>query len=293
MTSHNASSQKDLYRKINSLIPSEAWESTVGIIIVRGRSLYQFGTGTLLRIADQSFIVTAAHVIKEAHRYDNSLCITEPTGSFIQVSGNWICSAKGQYGTSEDLFDIAVLQLDQTVVEKLTEKSFLRLYDVSFIEDLSSGVFCLFGYPTVWSQPSTNADTKLSLKPFQYATYAFDGSTDTLPEYQERFHLLLSAKLSGITDINGKPMNFRNREGFPVEFPRDLCGISGCSVWKICDTNRNPEEWDKERPKIVALQTGVYHQPQIIKGTRWVAITTLLHEAFPELRPAMSLWMFG
>ena len=49
----------------------------------------------------------------------------------------------------------------------------------------------------------------------------------------------------------------------------------------------------KERPSIVAVQTSVYPRPQIIKATRWVAVSTLLHETFPELRPALALWNVG
>jgi len=284
---------KDINRRIDSFIPLEAWQSTVGILIVIGTELHQFGTGTLFRIADQCFIVTAGHVIKEAHKYDKSLCVTGPNCSFVRVHGNWICSAEGQYGTFVDPFDVAVLPLDSAAVDRLSDKLFLRLDDASFSKDLSSAIFCLFGYPALLSQPSTNPDTRLLLKPFQYATYAFEGPTDALGGYQPRFHLLLGARLSESTDIDGKPISFRDRQGTPVEFPRGLRGISGCSVWKIGDRRRPMEEWNKKSPRIVAVQTSVYHDHQIIKATRWVAVSTLLHEAFPELRPAMALWRVG
>jgi len=50
------------------------------------------------------------------------------------------------------------------------------------------------------------------------------------------------------------------------------------------------DNWKKERPKVVAVQTSVYEKSRAIKATRWIAVSTLIHEAFPELRPSMNLW---
>ena len=33
-----------------------------------------------------------------------------------------------------------------------------------------------------------------------------------------------------------------------------------------------------------------YEESQVVRATRWVAVTTLIHEAFPELRPALNLF---
>lgn len=290
MASPEFSLQKNLYHRIESFIPSKAREAAVAIVLIHGTELHQFGTGTLLRVADQSFIVTAAHVVKDARQYDKSLCLPRTDGSFTQLHGDWMCSSEGQYGTTSDPFDIAVLRLDSSIVNGLTNASFLRLGDISFSEDLSDGIFCLLGYPTLWSQPSTNANRGLEVKVLQYTTYAFEGPVDALSEYQARFHLLLSAGLEGSADIEGNPCCFSDRSGAPAEFPRGLGGISGCSVWILGNNNKPLQDWRREDAKIVAVQTGVYHDRQIIKATRWVAVSTLLHEAFPELRPAMALW---
>lgn len=290
MTSPEFPSQKNLYRRIESFIPSKAKESAVPIVLIHGTELHQFGTGTLLRVADHSFIVTAAHVVKDARQDDEGLCIPRADGSFAQIHGDWICSSEGQYGTAVDPFDLAILHLDSSSVKGLTNESFLRLDDISFTEDLSNGIFCLLGYPTLWSQPSTDDHTGLDLKLLLYITYVFEGSTDALSEYQARFHLLLNAGLSESTDMEGTPFRFDDRSGAPAEFPRRLGGISGCSVWVVGKKNRPGQEWSQEKAKIVAVQTGVYHTQQIIKATRWVAVSTLLHEAFPKLRPAIALW---
>jgi hypothetical protein len=103
----------------------------------------------------------------------------------------------------------------------------------------------------------------------------------------------LGANQSESTDIKGRPFIFLDLNRNSLQFPRDLGGISGCSVWMIGSCDKPIEEWKKENSKIIAVQTGVYHKSQIIQATRWVAVSTLLHEAFPEVRPAMALWQMG
>jgi hypothetical protein len=77
--------QKKINEIVNRLIPEEAWKSTVAIISVSGKTLRPFATGTLLRVADEYFLLTAGHVINEALKYDIGLCITGSNNSFVQV----------------------------------------------------------------------------------------------------------------------------------------------------------------------------------------------------------------
>jgi hypothetical protein len=61
-------------------------------------------------------------------------------------------------------------------------------------------------------------------------------------------------------------------------------------VWTIGDSKKPPTDWDADQARLIAVQTGVYPQRKIIKATRWIAVSTLLYEAFPELRGAMNLF---
>ena len=289
--SSEKSTPSEIYRLVDSFIPALAWDATVAIVAATGTTLYQFGTGTLFRVADESFVVTAAHVPKVAEKKGLRLCITGVDG-FIPLPRRWIGSADQQYGTNSDPFDVAVVQLGPDCVQKLTAKVFLRFDDIISSDDLTSGVFTVFGYPACWSRPSGNRSEVLELKPLQYTTYAFEGDTDALEEYQQRFHLLLSAAIEETSEITGNPVAFSDRQGLPARFPGDLGGISGSSVWKIGDRATPIRDWKSRAPKLVGVQIGVYHRKKIIKATRWIAVSTLLHEAFPALRPAMSLWRF-
>jgi hypothetical protein len=180
--------------------------------------------------------------------------------------------------------------LAKAAVDRLSVRRFLLFNDIEFDNQSPAAVYTIFGYPAVWSSPSTSPEETVNYRAFQYTTYRYDRDTSTLEEYQERLHLLLDAQLQQATDQDANPVEFNDRSGEPVPFPHGLGGISGCSVWRIGDLNVPLEHWDFERSRLVAVQTGVYRSKRVIKATRWVAVSTIIHQAFPELRPAMELW---
>ena len=290
MSSPEIRTQKQLNETLEARIPAVARYATVAILIEFNRALRQFGTGTLLKVADQVFVVTAAHVIRQAKKDEGSLCLAGEHGTIVPAEGEWFLSAKGQYGTHADPFDVAVLPLAENIVAKLGAKAVLRLHDVGFDEDFKDGIYCLYGFPTLWANISTETAPVMVAKPFQYVSYTFEGSTTGLSEYQERFHLLLTAAPSATTDIEGNHQVFRAKGNFPARFPHDIVGISGCSVWKIGDRRVPITEWGSLTPRVVAVETSVYGDRNVIKATKWFAVSTLLAEAYPDLKPAILLW---
>lgn len=287
--------QLELQRKINDIassqIPSLAWDCTVPIVIAHEGSVHHFGTGTLFRISDYFFLITAGHVIKQACANGKTVGIGgSEDGKFIALIGDTLVSAASQYGTSADPLDIGVHRLARTAVDRLQNKQFLILDNIDFDDQSPTAVFCIFGYPGIWSLPSSTADEAVRYKALQLTTYRYDRDTSTLDEYQEGLHLLLDARLDQITNHDATPVDFNDRHDQPIPFPRGLAGISGCSVWRIGDLKTPFDRWKTVKPHLVAVQTGVYHNKSVIKATRWVAVSTLIHGAFPELRPAMELW---
>jgi hypothetical protein len=288
-------SQAQLQRRINETataqIPSHAWDCTVPIVISHEGAVHHFGTGTLFRVADYFFLVTAAHVIKQACEHGTTIGIgSADNGHFIALGGETLVTSDGQYGTAADPLDIALHRFSTSAVDRLTNKRFLVFDDIEFDPQSATGVYTIFGFPAVWSSSSKSVDEKVMYKALQYTTYRFDRDTSRLEEYQERLHLLLDGQLDQATNEDATPVEFCDREGVRVAFPRGLSGISGCSVWRIGDLATPLEKWRREKSKLVAVQTSVYHAKRAIKATRWIAVSTLIHDAFPELRPAMGLW---
>ncbi len=280
-----------LHRQINEQIakhiPENGWSATVSIVLAHDSAVHQFGTGILFRVGNHSFVVTAAHVIKEANAHGKTLGITSAEDSIVAVPGTWMCSSEGQYGSSGDPFDVAVQRLPKDAIDKIGSKTYLTFKDIEFQAQSATAVYTLFGYPGIWSNSTTTDTDRLEIKPLQYTAFAYDRDTNLLENYQERFHLLLDAELTQATADDGTPAKISDNNGNDAASPSALGGISGCSVWRIGDLKNSINEWSQTPPRIVGVLTGGYNLINAFIATKWVAVSTLLHEAFPEVRKAM------
>lgn len=280
---------RQIYDQVAKHIPENGWDATVAIVLAHGGAVHQFGTGTLFRVGDDSFVVTAAHVIKEASAHGKTLGITSAVDSIVAVPGTWMCSSKGQYGSPDDPFDVAVHKLPKDAIDKIGSKTYLTFDDIEFQAQSATAVYTLFGFPGIWVD-STKTDTdRLQVKPLQFTAYAYDRDTDAFKDYQERFHLLLDAQLVQSIADDGSPAKFTDLKGNDAPFPGQLGGISGCSVWRIGDLHVPIDKWSQDPSRVVAVLTGGYDPKDAIIATKWVAVSTLLHGGFPEVRKAMQM----
>jgi hypothetical protein len=280
-----------LLRAFSTSIPDTVANSSVAIVAANNPVIRHFGSGTLLSVADRHFVVTAGHVIRKASDAQSTVGITGGLENFfIATAGKWILSAQTQNDTDGDPFDIAIYQLGQSQIEKLGERTFLRIGDVSFISDLSHGFFVVSGFPSIWSTESSGAHEKMNLRLLQYSTYSYNRSTAALSGYDSRYHLLLEAKAERAVDTTGVAINFTTLSGHAAQMPQDLQGISGCSVWMIGDLTVPCSHWRADQARLVAVETGVFPGRAAIKATRWNAVTTLLYLVFPDLRSTLDLY---
>jgi len=280
--------QAQLNIRVSAKIPTEALESIVPIVIANPPSVSLLGTGSLFDVAGERFVVTAAHVIRAAHGHGKTIGISDAATSFIAASGDWLSSAPMQHGSVEDAFDVAVYKLPDAAVERLHGKRFLRRADVDFGEQSATAVFTLFGFPGLWSTASRAENEKLQFRPLEYTTHASAANRGPLNGFNSRYHLSLDGTATQVTWPDGSDVRFEDKSGRAATLPRDLKGISGCPVWAIGDLSVPVEDWGPARA--VGVETGVYQENAVIRATRWVAVTTLLHEAFPQLRQALELW---
>jgi hypothetical protein len=283
--------QKEVNERISRHVPSRAWESTVAIVIATPPLVRLLGTGVLFQIADCPFVVTAGHVFRTATQYQKTVGLGD-TGddSLVPLVGGTCVSSVPPDGLENDPHDVAVYRLPPDEAAKLHRKRYLRIGDVSFADPGPKAIYSLFGYPGAWTEPSRSADDRFIAKPFEFTTYAYDGDTSTMIGYQARLHLLLSAGTEYATWPDGSPADFRDRLGQRIQFPRGLKGISGASVWHVGDLAVPIEKWNQQPPRVVGLDTGVYHASGAITASRWIVVTTLIHSAFPDLRRSIELW---
>ena len=283
--------QAEVNRRVAEHIPPDGLKATVAIVIANRPAVHLLGTGSLFEIGGYHFVVTAAHIIDAAHVYDKTIGISDGSKGFISVHGNWIRSAPTQQGGKRDPFDIAIYELPAYAVARLKGKRFLRREDSDFHEQSRTAVFSLFGFPGMWAMPSCSAEESVSVKALEYTTYAYAGSTESMLGYDAKYHLLIDSTPRDMTESDGSQAVLVRRDGQLATMPRDLKGISGCAVWAVGDLRVPFERWGEKHPKVVAVETGIYQESHVIRTTRWVAVTTLIHEAFPALRPALELWI--
>lgn len=275
--------------RFEAMIPTRAWKSTVVIVRAEQQAVIQVGTGTLFRIADKSFVITAAHVTRAAAELNQTIGVSGGETNFVALSEPAICSDDRRLSFTEDSFDVAVMPLTHEQTSRLEGSTFLRFDDVSFDSVDKENFLCILGFPHMWSSRSTEQLPTMTSKAFQFTTDVYSGDTSDLGNYSEQFHLLLNGSNCHLYDKQGNPIQFQTSESHLAMFPSDLSGISGCSVWNIADSRKPLSGWDSNQGKLIAVQTGTYRKGQIIKSTRWIGVSTLLHEAFPELRGAMGL----
>jgi hypothetical protein len=285
--------RQELQRAVNARIapsiPGRAWDSTVTVVVADRPRVHQLGTATLFQVADVHFVVTAAHVPQGAHDAGKTVGISGGRDEhFVALAGNWVRSAVPPDGVP-DPYDIAVYRLPEDIAAKLSTNRYLRLSDVEFADPGARAVYTLFGFPGVWTSPISSEAERLSVKPLEFTTYAYDGSIGGIDHYEPRLHILLSATADELTTPDGAQLEFRDRFRQIVRLPVGLKGISGCGVWHIGDLDTPIERWAESDAKVAGVACAVYQAHGAIKVTRWIAVTTLIHSAFPDLQPVLKL----
>ena len=221
-------------------------------------------SGVLLAIADQGFLVTAAHDLDGITKAHIPLYVTSPRRGEggIQLIGEL-------HATEEDRIDVAVVKMNQETMARLDDANarFLRVTDVDNRALAIPGIYLVRGFPI-----DCNAD------PMTYQTVLYEGEvpTDSDFPFDSSCHLLLD---------HSRKLQWRGGQEF--HSPR-IKGMSGCGIWRL--TTRPASElgaWSADERRLVAIQTKCKYG-SFLKGT-WIRHAfRLIYHRCPELRPVMS-----
>lgn len=289
MSNDEIEKDREHYRQLAEIVPTWIWDTVLSIAVQRGDRLAQHGTGSLLSIGQERFIVTAAHVVRMAIERNLRLYCSLANGVYHALSRDWICSLSSNTGTNSDAFDVAVYKLDASLVHAFSSGRCARSVDVEDTFDEEHAVYSLFGFPQAWTENDRADRTVLAMKRLEFVGYTYTGDVRKLEEFQPEYHLAIRAKMDEVRDENACETRFTTLGGFPLSFPKDLQGISGCPVWRVGDRRLPITQWKSIEPKLVAVE-GAAYESGVIKATRWKAISTLIYQAFPEIRPAFELF---
>jgi hypothetical protein len=236
-------------------VPTHAWESTVAIVIADKPYVRQFGSGILFECASQRYLVTAAHVINEAHKLGKTLGITSGGGPLTAVPEGWFVSDSSQ--SAEDPFDLAICTLPSHAIQKLQGRTYVNSSSTGNDTVSPTAVYAMFGYPGIWTVPSSTDLAPLKLKKFEFITSAYYGHTDGLKGYQPALHLLFTAEMKEIFSNDGFQAKFQDMNGNERQFPEKLGGVSGCSVWREIGPFPKKRGHGNQRDWLVWLQARI------------------------------------
>jgi len=276
-------SDSALVKRVHEEMAALTRAHTVAIVAQYEGVPHQHATGTLVRFADQWLLVTASHAIKyyrEGQELypDLHLLLENGISSLIPLGGKYWATDRVNdrerpvFTPDGDLWDIALWSLDQATVRDLTNKSFLNRSDISITAALTSGLYYVAGFPSVWGHPNIE-DRTINFGALGYIANPHPCPTD-LDGFDASSHIALSLS--------------------PSEEMPELEGISGCSIWKISDGPLG-DDWTSKSAKVVAVQTGVYTKVarKAVKGTKWSCVVRAMGLQFPELRSSFDVWLPG
>jgi hypothetical protein len=250
-----------------SRIRTECAEDAKSVLPVYGMQNgrpVQDRSGVLLAIADQGFLVTAAHDLKQITELSIPLYVTSP-----RRGEGGIPLVGTLHATEERTIDIAVVKMDQATKKRLSDAGvrFLRVTDVDNSARPVPGIYLVRGYPL-----DCNAN------PMTHMTVIYEGQPPTDAEYpfEPSIHLLLD-----------HTRELQGQGGLVFRSPQ-IVGMSGCGIWRI--TTRTPmglAEWSPSERRFVAIQTKCKYG-SYLKGTWIKHVFGLIYNRCPELRPVMS-----
>lgn len=271
--------------EIAAAIPSLSQNATVALVAAYPQGLTHGGTGSLLQIGSQIYLLTARHIIKDAQQIGVPLAFTGSKERFVQCAGHIRTSNLPSPADPRiDLLDLAVIRLAPEVMEQLDGKATLKLTDLQTNLDPRDRLFSLLGYPAEWSTRATPDSTFMGLEYLLLVMESYQGSTAGSETYDEKLHLLFKIERDRIyADPN-----------FSTAFPDRLGGISGCGIWTIGNVNQHPQTWSEDKSKLVGIQTGIYTPDDdpskvMIKATRIDHALSFLHFNFPEVKNYFNL----
>jgi hypothetical protein len=253
-------------------------ERTVAIYaLANGGVPVLHGSGVLLGIGEECFLLSAGHVLIAAKAEDTVLLISPGLAGedFIPLHGVEI-----QHTDNKDDIDIGFVRLPLEIRVALEpHKSFLRLCEL----DLSlgpepDGWFAVVGFPrqlTSFDHPTNTITSDV----FYYGTVRHQGTLDSYtPGY--------SFAVAFPPDSNVDPQGVLSR------LP-DLHGISGCGIWcmhRLGFPFKRPENWSIEDIRLTAIEHSVVDR-KAIKGIRIRHVVVCIGDAYPHLRGPISLSM--
>ena len=277
-------SQQEVNSLLNAAIP-DVLSSSVLIVAAKRPRFGPFATGVLFQVADVCFVITAAHAIRDAYKASVTIGMECDGNSFFVFHRDFSLLDVASFKDFDDTIDIALYQLSDGEIDRLTSKRFLRQSDVGNVSD--NGICTVFGYPGVLTNSPTEGD-RLEPRGLTLTVPVYTGSTASLLTFDLRYSFLLDPNWRS-SGVDGQDLQMSDLSARALNTSRDYKGMSGGPVWMIATSGTNPISWHRDLPKLVGLQIGVYPESGLLRVTRWSTVLGFIKMVHPELAPSIDL----
>jgi hypothetical protein len=256
--------------------------STVSIYGYHQNAIRQNGSGVLLQIGDEHFLLSAAHVIDFTSIHDIPYLLSPAKGT------EPVALNKFRVGTSpippnrdpkdpnmrdDDLLDVGFIELNQSIVERLLPvRRFATLREVDVDGGLKRGCYLILGYPHKLSVTDP-LKQKIYSEPLRYITELCDDPADKFdPTREVQLKYPEKGLNAGMAEVI-------------VPSPK---GMSGCGIWRLAEMKPSVK-WSKDDVKLVAIDHMWHGERRFIRGTRVRYALQLIYKFYSSLRPIMDL----
>ena len=238
-----------LYERMHDEMLPFVKQNLVAIATFHKGQFHQYASGTLVQFSGHHFVVTAAHAIQgydEATRSNPDLRLFVDNGdseNLVPLDGRYRATKTVRERGNpprlcvgderDDLWDIALWELDRHTVDALTNKRFLNCANISHHRRPHQGRLPSRGVSLLWSEADA-ATRSMRWRWLRYIASPYP-ERETLPNFDERVHMARSLRED-------------------PQMPTRLEGISGCSIWKLSDVPLR-EDWNVEQVRVVAVET--------------------------------------
>ncbi|MBU8873797.1 hypothetical protein KQ910_08480 [Reyranella sp. MMS21-HV4-11] len=229
------------------------------------------GSCVLLEIAEQYFLLSAAHVLDETA---SSTLYLPGRNKLIAITGHKICSVAPNGDRDLDWIDVGYVCLTKQEAEEVsTQFFFLPVAFVDTDDMASPGSHYIFsGYPAT-------AVTR------RYQANVFDGQVHTFVGRNSPYQTYWKAGTNFLANVvvGFQAKKAKDQLGKIVR-PKDRQGMSGGGIWVSSGSNLM-----RNIPTLRLCGIGIEHQSknQCLVGTRLFVLLEMIRRDFPHLSNAI------
>jgi hypothetical protein len=243
------------------------------------------GSGVLLEIAGEHFILTAAHVL--AFRAQAKIPLYLDSGDTParlvgltpeNTRAVTSISPSGDIKHRDDPCDAAAIHISQVVVDAIKDnRTFLRLEQIDPNDaDGKHSFYMAHGYPEATLNHVD--DENLALHALSYGGSAIRANKGELVNYDPELHLGVAFDRDNAITPTGKVIDTPHPEG-----------MSGCGIWRLYQDGADKKTWSVKDIRLVGIEHSWKHDPSFLKGLRIKWLLGQIYREFKHLQKSMAV----